>query len=65
MLLNELTRVALKYVQIGILYCSFILLRMFSYEKLVLLSLNNGSVLVYVRGFSYLLCYPGLLPNHK
>lgn len=65
MLVNELTRVAPKYNQISVLFCLFILLRIFSHENLVLLSLNYGSVFVYLRSFPYLLCCPGLLPNHE
>lgn len=47
MLVNELTRVAPKYNQISVLFCLFILLRIFSHENLVLLSLNYGSVRVF------------------
>lgn len=64
MLSNELTRVAPKYHQLGVLFCLLIWLRMVSHENFVLVS-RNGSVLIYLRGFSYLFCCPELLPNHK
>ena len=52
MLLNELTRVALKYDQISVLFYLLILLRVFSQENVILLSPENtGSLLVREADF--------------
>lgn len=52
MLLNELTRVALKYDQISVLFHLLSLLRVFAQENVILLSPENtGSLLVREADF--------------
>ena len=52
MLLNEFTRVALKYDQISILFCLLILLRMFSQKMQYCLLLRIMALYLFERQLS-------------